>query len=41
MYDGEPGSADQVGELIAFLLSDASDHVSGTTVYIDAAESLL
>ncbi|MGC4192812.1 MAG: SDR family NAD(P)-dependent oxidoreductase [Thermomicrobiales bacterium] len=41
MYDGEPGTADQVAELIAFLLSDAADHVSGTEVYIDAAESLL
>ncbi|MGC4108448.1 MAG: SDR family NAD(P)-dependent oxidoreductase [Thermomicrobiales bacterium] len=41
MYDGEPGTADQVAELISFLLSDAADHVSGTEVYIDAAESLL
>lgn len=41
MYDGEPGTADQVGELIAFLLSDAADHVSGTEMFIDASESLI
>ncbi|MGI8485450.1 MAG: SDR family oxidoreductase [Thermomicrobiales bacterium] len=41
VYDGEPGTAHQVAQLIAFLLSDGADHVSGTEVFIDAAESLL
>lgn len=41
IYDGEPGTPRQVAQLIAFLLSDAADHVSGTEVFIDAAESLL
>jgi len=41
IYDGEPGTPHQVAQLIAFLLSDAADHVSGTEVFIDAAESLL
>ncbi|MFW6598008.1 SDR family oxidoreductase [Propionibacteriaceae bacterium Y2011] len=35
------GSAAQVGELIAFLASDAASHVSGSEVWIDGAQSLL
>jgi len=38
---GEPGSAEQVGQLIAFLASDDSSHVSGTEIWIDGAQSLL
>ena len=38
---GRSGSAEQVGELIAFLASDAADHISGTEVWIDGAQSLL
>ncbi len=38
---GEPGSAEQVGQLIAFLASDESSHVSGTEIWIDGAQSLL
>ena len=41
LTDGEPGSAKQVADLIAFLASDASSHISGTEVYIDGAQSLL
>jgi len=37
----EPGSAEQVGQLIAFLASDQSSHVSGTEIWIDGAQSLL
>jgi len=37
----EPGSSGEVAELIWFLLSDYSDHISGTEVYIDGAQSLL
>jgi NAD(P)-dependent dehydrogenase (short-subunit alcohol dehydrogenase family) len=35
------GSAEQVGELIAFLASDAASHISGTEIWIDGAQSLL
>jgi NAD(P)-dependent dehydrogenase (short-subunit alcohol dehydrogenase family) len=36
-----PGSAEQVGQLIAFLAGDESSHVSGTEIWIDGAQSLL
>ncbi len=38
---GKPGAAEQVGDLIFFLCSDASSHVSGTEMWIDGAQSLL
>jgi NAD(P)-dependent dehydrogenase (short-subunit alcohol dehydrogenase family) len=38
---GQPGSADQVAELVKFLFSDASSHISGTEIWIDGAQSLL
>ena len=34
---GKPGSAEQVGELIAFLASDEASHISGTEIWIDGA----
>jgi NAD(P)-dependent dehydrogenase (short-subunit alcohol dehydrogenase family) len=37
----QPGSAEQVGQLIAFLASDEASHISGTEVWIDGAQSLL
>jgi NAD(P)-dependent dehydrogenase (short-subunit alcohol dehydrogenase family) len=37
----EPGSSEQVAELVTFLSSDAASHISGTEVWIDGAESLL
>jgi NAD(P)-dependent dehydrogenase (short-subunit alcohol dehydrogenase family) len=37
---GNPGSARQVAELVWFLASDLSSHLSGTEVFIDGAESL-
>lgn len=40
LEDG-PGSASQVAKLALFLASEDSSHISGTTVYIDGAESLL
>jgi NAD(P)-dependent dehydrogenase (short-subunit alcohol dehydrogenase family) len=38
---GEPGSAEQVARLVLFLASDASDHITGSEIWIDGAESLL
>jgi NAD(P)-dependent dehydrogenase (short-subunit alcohol dehydrogenase family) len=38
---GEPGGAGQVAQLVLFLASDASSHISGTEVFIDGAQSLL
>ncbi|MBA2278047.1 MAG: SDR family oxidoreductase [Chloroflexia bacterium] len=38
---GGPGTPDQVARLIAFLLSDDADHITGTEVWIDGGESLL
>lgn len=41
LTDGQPGTAEQVAQLVLFLASDASSHISGTEVWIDGAESLL
>ncbi len=41
LTDGEPGSAEQVAQLVTFLASDASTHITGTEVWIDGAESLI
>ena len=41
LTDGEAGTADQVADLVLFLLSDRAKHISGTPVWIDGAESLL
>ena len=38
---GQPGTAEQVAQLVLFLASDASSHITGTEVWIDGAESLL
>lgn len=38
---GKAGTADEVAELIAFLVSDRARHISGTPVFIDGAQSLL
>jgi NAD(P)-dependent dehydrogenase (short-subunit alcohol dehydrogenase family) len=38
---GEPGSSEQVAQLVLFLASDESSHITGTEVWIDGAESLL
>jgi enoyl-[acyl-carrier-protein] reductase (NADH) len=37
----QPGSAEDVAQLVTFLASDASAHISGTELWIDAGESLL
>jgi NAD(P)-dependent dehydrogenase (short-subunit alcohol dehydrogenase family) len=41
LTDGEPGTSEEVAELVAFLLSDRARHITGTPVWIDGAESLL
>lgn len=41
LTDGEPGKAEDVAELVAFLASDRSRHITGTPVWIDGAQSLL
>ena len=41
LTDGEPGTAEDVAELVAFLASDAARHITGTEMWIDGAESLL
>jgi NAD(P)-dependent dehydrogenase (short-subunit alcohol dehydrogenase family) len=41
LTDGRPGKSEDVADLMLFLASDASRHVTGTEVWIDGAESLL
>jgi NAD(P)-dependent dehydrogenase (short-subunit alcohol dehydrogenase family) len=41
LTDGEPGSSEEVADLVAFLFSDKARHITGTPVWIDGAESLL
>jgi NAD(P)-dependent dehydrogenase (short-subunit alcohol dehydrogenase family) len=41
LNDGKPGEAEDVAQLVLFLASDASKHISGTEIWIDGAESLL
>jgi len=41
LTDGVPGKAEDVGELVLFLASDHSKHISGTEIWIDGAQSLL
>jgi len=38
---GEPGTAEEVADLVLFLASDASRHITGTEMWIDGGESLL
>lgn len=35
-----PGKPEQVADLVLFLASDDSNHISGTDIYIDGTESL-
>ncbi|RBW69712.1 SDR family oxidoreductase [Bacillus taeanensis] len=37
----KPGTPEQVSDLVHFLASDASSHITGTELFIDGAESLL
>lgn len=38
---GSPGSAAQVAELVLFLATERSNHISGTEIWIDGAQSLV
>jgi NAD(P)-dependent dehydrogenase (short-subunit alcohol dehydrogenase family) len=41
LTDGKPGTSEQVADLVYFLASDMSSHITGTEMWIDGAESLL
>jgi NAD(P)-dependent dehydrogenase (short-subunit alcohol dehydrogenase family) len=41
LRDGAPGSPEQVARLVLFLASDDADLITGTSVWIDGAQSLL
>lgn len=41
LTDGAPGKPEQVADLVLFLATDASSHITGTEVWIDGAQSLL
>ncbi len=41
LTDGNPGQPEQVADLVYFLASDFSSHITGTEVWIDGGESLL
>ena len=38
---GKPGNSNQVADLVLFLASDMSSHITGTEIWIDGAESLI
>lgn len=41
LTEGKPGTSRQVAELVLFLASGMSSHITGTEVWIDGAQSLL
>lgn len=41
LTDGARGTAEQAGEVIAWLASDAASHVTGAEIFVDGAQSLL
>ncbi len=41
LTDGKPAKAEDVAELVAFLVSDAAHYISGTEVWLDGALSLV
>lgn len=41
LTDGKSGSSEQVAQLVLFLASEASSHISGTEIWIDGTQSLL
>lgn len=41
LTEGKPGTAEQVADLVWFLASDASSHITGTEIFIDGGQSLV
>lgn len=41
LTDGEPGTSEDVAELVLFLASDEAKHITGTEMWIDGGQSLL
>lgn len=41
LTDGEFGKPEQVASMVAFLLCDLSDHITGTPIWIDGGQSLI
>ncbi|MDB5240198.1 MAG: 3-ketoacyl-ACP reductase, partial [Spirosoma sp.] len=41
LTDGQPGTSEEVADLVLFLSSDRARHITGTPIWIDGAESLL
>ncbi len=41
LTDGQPGTSEQVAQLVLFLASEASSHITGTEIWIDGGETLL
>jgi NAD(P)-dependent dehydrogenase (short-subunit alcohol dehydrogenase family) len=41
LTDGKPGKSEDVADLVLFLASDRSRHITGTPIWIDGAQSLL
>ena len=41
LTDGKPGTAADCAELVQFLASDRSRHITGTPIYIDGGKSLM
>lgn len=41
LTDGKPGTPEQVADLVLFLASAASSHITGAVVFIDGGQSLL
>jgi NAD(P)-dependent dehydrogenase (short-subunit alcohol dehydrogenase family) len=41
LTNGKPGASEDVADLVAFLASDKSRHITGTPIWIDGGESLL
>lgn len=41
LTDGRSGTSEQVAQLVLFLASDTSDHITGTEIWIDGGQSLL
>jgi NAD(P)-dependent dehydrogenase (short-subunit alcohol dehydrogenase family) len=41
LTDGDPGTAADCAELVLFLASDRSRHITGTPIYIDGGQSLM